>query len=544
MATPYAYFQKKIVPLSEAKIGVMTHAFNYGTAVFEGIRGNWNAEEEQIYVFRIKEHYDRLRKSCRIMQHRLPVRRRGAVLDHDAHRRDVGLPRGRLHPPAGLQESSEILGVRLHDLEDDFLIFIAPFGPYLDIEKGARCQTSSWRRVADTGIPARAKITGIYANSALAKTEANLNGFDEAIMLDERGHISEGSGENIFVVRTATDPHAAAFLRHPRRHHARHGDHAGPRGAGHRRRGAGHRPHGAVHGGRVLHDRHGGARHAGGGAGPAGDRRRTDRPGDARVWSTSTSRSSPAATPSTPTGAPLATQRSKRSATASQLSAPCGRRERSSARVSLYSPWRSPWPSFCRPAAGRSPSRSSWRTSAPACWLLSRARLRLLGVRLLHAALRRGPLRPDDRLGAAEALRLAGRIEKRSPRPRRAQAEGERRGLAGLPHRTWYVDESGTRALLLHPPQRRGAGIRPHAGHSVRDQPRRPRALHRRGAAVQQARLPDTQAALAAPQVRRAAGPSGGAPDLGGPRGAGAQRLLAVWSTSRSGASSSRSTRS
>jgi branched-chain amino acid aminotransferase len=88
----------------------------------------------------------------------------------------------------------------LHDLEDDLLIFVAPFGPYLDIEKGARCQTSSWRRVADTGIPARAKITGIYANSALAKTEAQLNGFDEAIMLDERGHISEGSGENIFVI--------------------------------------------------------------------------------------------------------------------------------------------------------------------------------------------------------------------------------------------------------------------------------------------------------------------------------------------------------
>ena len=98
-------------------------------------------------------------------------------------------------------KSSELLGVRLHDLDDDFLIFVAPFGPYLDIEKGARCCTSSWRRVEDTGIPARAKITGIYANSALAKTEANLNGFDEAIMLDERGHVSEGSGENIFVVQ-------------------------------------------------------------------------------------------------------------------------------------------------------------------------------------------------------------------------------------------------------------------------------------------------------------------------------------------------------
>jgi branched-chain amino acid aminotransferase len=112
-------------------------------------------------------------------------------------------------------KSSEVLGVRLHDLEDDLLMFVAPFGPYLDLEKGARCQTSTWRRVADTGIPARAKVTGIYANSALAKTEAQLNGFDEAIMLDERGHISEGSGENIFVVmdgRIITPPPSSDIL--------------------------------------------------------------------------------------------------------------------------------------------------------------------------------------------------------------------------------------------------------------------------------------------------------------------------------------------
>ncbi len=200
MATPYAYFKKEIVPLSEAKIGVMTHAFNYGTAVFEGIRGNWNEDEGQIYVFRMKEHFDRLRKSCRIMRIDFPYENEQLfsittkLVEMSGYHEDVYL-----RPLA--YKSSEILGVRLHDLEDDFLIFIAPFGPYLDIEKGARCQTSSWRRVEDTGIPARAKITGIYANSALAKTEANLNGYDEAIMLDERGHVSEGSGENIFVVQ-------------------------------------------------------------------------------------------------------------------------------------------------------------------------------------------------------------------------------------------------------------------------------------------------------------------------------------------------------
>ena len=214
MATPYAYFKKEIVPLSEAKIGIMTHAFNYGTGVFEGIRGNWNEDEEQVYVFRIKEHFDRLRKSCKIMQIDFPYETEELVslvtklVEMSGYREDVYL-----RPLA--YKSGEVLGVRLHDVEDDFLIFIAPFGPYLDIEKGARCQTSSWRRVADTGIPARAKITGIYANSALAKTEAQLNGFDEAIMLDERGHISEGSGENIFVVmdgRIFTPPPSSDIL--------------------------------------------------------------------------------------------------------------------------------------------------------------------------------------------------------------------------------------------------------------------------------------------------------------------------------------------
>lgn len=214
MPTPHAYFQKQFMPLAEAKIGVMTHAFNYGTAVFEGIRGNWNDAERQLYLFRLKEHYDRLRKSCRIMR-----------IDFQYSDEELYSLTTRLVEMSGFQEdvyirplaykSSEVLGVRLHDLEDDFLLFVTPFGPYLDVEKGARCCTSSWRRVEDTGIPARAKITGIYANSALAKTEAQLNGFDEAIMLDERGHVSEGSGENIFVVdgdRLITPPPSSNIL--------------------------------------------------------------------------------------------------------------------------------------------------------------------------------------------------------------------------------------------------------------------------------------------------------------------------------------------
>lgn len=199
MVTPYAYFHKQFVPLAEAKISIMTHAFNYGTAVFEGIRGNWNDEEKQAYIFRLADHYRRLHQSCRVLRLDFPY-----SIDELC---DITV---RLVEMCGYQEdvyirpvvykSAEALGVRLHDLEDDFLIFVIPFGPYLDIEKGARCGTSSWRRIEDTSIPARAKVNGIYVNSALAKTEAVEHGYDEAIMLNEDGHVSEGSGENIFIL--------------------------------------------------------------------------------------------------------------------------------------------------------------------------------------------------------------------------------------------------------------------------------------------------------------------------------------------------------
>jgi branched-chain amino acid aminotransferase len=200
MSTPYAYFQKKVVPLADAKIGIMTHAFNYGTGVFEGIRGNWNADDNTIYMFKVDEHLKRLRQSAKIMhiaisetdeeikQYLLDVVSRSEIRE-DQYIRPLAY------------KSSEALGVRVHDLQDDLLIFVAPFGPYLDSDAGIRVQTSSWRRVEDVSIPARAKGTGIYINSALAKTEANLNGFDEAIMLNNDGHVSEGSGENIVVIR-------------------------------------------------------------------------------------------------------------------------------------------------------------------------------------------------------------------------------------------------------------------------------------------------------------------------------------------------------
>jgi len=196
---PYAFFRKQYVPLGEAKVGVMTHALHYGTACFEGIRGNWNADDEQLYLFRCREHFARLLRSCRILKIDLPYSAddlceiAAELVRQSGYREDVYI-----RPLA--YKSSEAFGVRLHDLEDDFLIIVTTFGPYLDVSKGIRCATSSWRRIGDNMIPPRGKICGAYVNNAFAKTEAFENGFAEAIMLTSNDHVSEGSGENIFVV--------------------------------------------------------------------------------------------------------------------------------------------------------------------------------------------------------------------------------------------------------------------------------------------------------------------------------------------------------
>jgi len=195
----YAFFHNEFVPLSEAKIGVMTHALHYGTGLFEGIRGNWNSEHQQIYIFRLKEHYERLFNGCRVLKIELPYtmdelcRITVELVGKCGFEEDIYI-----RPLA--YKSSESLGVRLHDLESDFLVFAIPWGRYLDVDK-ARCVVSSWRRSDDNVTPPQAKITGNYVNNALAKTEAVENDFDEAIMLSPDGHVSEGSGENIFLVR-------------------------------------------------------------------------------------------------------------------------------------------------------------------------------------------------------------------------------------------------------------------------------------------------------------------------------------------------------
>jgi branched-chain amino acid aminotransferase len=210
----WAFLDGKYLPLSDAKVGVMTHAFNYGTGVFEGIRAYWNAAQEQLYALHLREHFERLGRSCRIMRIALPY----GVAELQEIALEV-LRRSGYHEDSYLRpiafKSSEVIGVRLHDLEDSFTVFAVPLGKYIDIDHGISCMVSSWRRTDDNAIPARSKITGAYVNAALAKTEAQEAGFDEAIVLNPDGHVSEGSAENLFMVRDGylvTPPGTANIL--------------------------------------------------------------------------------------------------------------------------------------------------------------------------------------------------------------------------------------------------------------------------------------------------------------------------------------------
>lgn len=196
----WAFFRGELVPLRDARVSVMTHAFNYGTAVFEGVRAYWNAEQSQLYALDLLPHFERIRHSARLLQMEVPYSAQ-QLADHTLEmlRRD-GLHEDMYVRPI-IYKSSETIGVRLHNLDADVVIFAIPFGQYIDTEGGIRAQVSSWRRTDDNSIPARGKITGAYVNGALAKTEAQMNGFDEAIVLAQDGHVSEGSAENLFIVK-------------------------------------------------------------------------------------------------------------------------------------------------------------------------------------------------------------------------------------------------------------------------------------------------------------------------------------------------------
>jgi len=197
------YFNKQFAPLSDAKVSIRTNALHYGSGVFEGIRAYWNDEEQQLFVFKLAEHYERMLRNSRVLK---------LKVEHDVKelcditiellRRNQSREDTYIRPIAYF--SSEGLGPKLVGYETGFAIYTIPLGEYIDTASGIKVGVASWRRISDNTIPARCKITGGYVNSALAKTEALEQGYDEAIFLTQDGFVSEGSAENIFLIRNGT----------------------------------------------------------------------------------------------------------------------------------------------------------------------------------------------------------------------------------------------------------------------------------------------------------------------------------------------------
>lgn len=199
----HAFFRGRVVPYTEARVGVMTHALNYGTGVFAGLRGYWNEAEQELFVFRPREHFRRFLESSRLLRMELPYTEdhlTGALMEllrAELYREDCYI-----RPLAFYADES--LGVRLHDLTPEVSIVSFPYGSYVPNEEGVHATVSSWRRVDDNAIPARGKIAGSYVNSALAKSDAMAAGFDEAIVLNQDGHVSESTAANFFLVKNGT----------------------------------------------------------------------------------------------------------------------------------------------------------------------------------------------------------------------------------------------------------------------------------------------------------------------------------------------------
>jgi len=197
--TGIAYHDGKFVPLAEAKVSIATHALQYGTGVFEGIRAYWNPAHEQLYVFRLREHFERMARSVRIMRIELPGDAQALseialeLLRKNGFRSDVYIR------PLAFKAARSVK-VALKGLRDGFGMYAFPLGAYLPTG-GLAARTASWRRTSDDAIPARGKLTGAYINTALAVDEAHDYESDEAIFLTADGHVSEGGGANIFMVR-------------------------------------------------------------------------------------------------------------------------------------------------------------------------------------------------------------------------------------------------------------------------------------------------------------------------------------------------------
>lgn len=208
------YRNGEIVAYRDAKVGLLTHGLNYGTGCFEGVRGYWNDADGDIHLFRLEDHFRRMHKSAALLLIQLDddvetmCRRTVELIRVNGYRQDVYVR------PLAFKAAEEI-GVRLHNVRDEFAIVAIPHQSYFAAGHALKACVSSWRRIDDNSAPARAKLTGVYVSSALAKTEAVTNGFDEAILLTADGHVAEGSAENIFIIRDGvahTPPVSDAIL--------------------------------------------------------------------------------------------------------------------------------------------------------------------------------------------------------------------------------------------------------------------------------------------------------------------------------------------
>jgi branched-chain amino acid aminotransferase len=197
------FFNRKFVPEEEAVVSIKTHALQYGTGCFEGIRAYYNEKHQALYAFRMIEHYKRLHNSAKILFISIPYspeelcKITTELLEKNFEETDIYIR------PVIYKTDSVVGNFNLKYLKDGLAIYTIPLGRYLT-QGGIRATISSWRRISDMAIPARAKITGSYVNTALAKTESILNGYDEALLLDDRGHVVEGSAENIFMIKDST----------------------------------------------------------------------------------------------------------------------------------------------------------------------------------------------------------------------------------------------------------------------------------------------------------------------------------------------------
>ncbi len=195
----WAYLDGEFMPLAEAKVSIATHALQYGTGVFEGIRAYWNPEHEELYAFRLREHFERMSRSCRIVRIGLPATPEELTeLAIELLRRSEFRMDTYVRPLAF--KAARAVKVTLGGLRDGFGMYAFPMGAYLPVG-GLTARTSSWRRTSDDAIPARGKVSGSYINTALAVDEAHDNGADEAVFVTRDGHVSEGGGANLFMIR-------------------------------------------------------------------------------------------------------------------------------------------------------------------------------------------------------------------------------------------------------------------------------------------------------------------------------------------------------